>query len=337
MDGEMNLAGVWYGIMALLLWLYMFTDGYDLGVGILCLHDADEGHRELMVESIDGVWHANQTWLVLLGGVLFGAFPLVYGTVLAALYLPSGLLLFALMARGIGLEYRMKADNKRLFSLVFGWGSVAVTLAHGFLLGGILQGMHFDGLRYTGGVFDWFSPFTILVAVTLLCLYAFHGAAWLVWKTEGDLQDQARIWALRYGAATVGMLVLVVGYIALDGRLGFLVGRTGQGGLGPFFILAAVAAVLCAALSCRSIGKGGEVVPLVWTALMQVLLFVAFGGSLFPVIVPPDLTVWQASAPPLMLKIMLWTVGGMLPVIFFYNAYHFRLVRGKVELEKEAQ
>uniref|UniRef100_I2Q4N9 Cytochrome bd-type quinol oxidase, subunit 2 n=1 Tax=Desulfovibrio sp. U5L TaxID=596152 RepID=I2Q4N9_9BACT len=335
MDGQISLADAWFGILALLLWLYVFTDGYDLGAGILCLHAADPVHREIMAESIDGVWHANQTWLVLLGGVLFGAFPLVYGTVLAALYLPAGFLLFAIMARGIGLEYRMKADNKLPWSRLFGWGSVAVTLAHGFLLGGVLQGMDFNGLHYAGGAFDWFTPFTILVAATFLCLYAFLGAAWLVWKTDGPLQHQSRIWSVRYGAATVGMLVLLAGYIALDGRLGFLVGRPGAGGLGAFFILWLVAAVLCAAFSIRSIGKGGEVEPLVWGALMLVAVFVAFGGSLYPLIVPPRLTIEEAAAPPLMLKIMLWTVGSMLPVIFLYNAYHFRLVRGKVRLEDE--
>lgn len=335
MDGQISLADVWYGILALLLWLYVFTDGYDLGTGILCLHDDDPTHQEIMAESIDGVWHANQTWLVLMGGVLFGAFPLVYGTVLAALYLPAGFLLFALMARGIGLEYRMKADDKRPWTRLFGWGSVAVTLAHGFLLGGILQGMTFDGLHHAGGMFDWFSPFTILVSATLLGLYTLHGAAWLVWKTEGPLQDQARIWTLRYGGATVGLLVLVVGYIALDGRLGFLVGRPGQGGLGPWFIVWLLAAVACAALCFRSTGKGGEVLPLVYTALLQVFLFVAFGGSLYPLIVPPHLTIEQAAAPPLMLRIMLYTIGSLLPVIFLYNAYHFRLVRGKVRPEDE--
>ena len=93
----MGIAGVWYWIMALLLWLYVFTDGFDLGVGVLCLVTRDEARRGAMMETIESVWHANQTWLVMLGGVLFGAFPLVYGTVLAVLYLPAGLLLFALM------------------------------------------------------------------------------------------------------------------------------------------------------------------------------------------------------------------------------------------------
>lgn len=325
----MDIATGWYWILALLLWLYVFTDGFDLGVGFLCLHTRDEVWRDMMTETIDGVWHANQTWLVMLGGVLFGAFPLVYGTVVAALYLPAGLLLFALMARGIGLEYRAEAGHKRPWSVLFGIGSVAVVLAHGFLLGGILQGMRFDGLRYVGGVFDWFSPFTVLVSLTLLFLYAMFGAAWLVLKTEGPLQDTARAWGLRYGAAAVAMLVLVIGYIALSGRLGFLVGRPGQGGLSPLFIGLVIVAVLCAALYFQALVKGCERQPLLYCAAMLVFVFAAFGANLFPLVVPPDMTAAQAAAPTGMLRIMLAVIGAFMPVILFYNAYQYRVFSGK--------
>lgn len=336
MDGHISLADVWYWIMALLLWLYVFTDGFDLGVGILCLLEGNESRRGVMVETIEGVWHANQTWLVMLGGVLFGAFPLVYGTVLAALYLPAGVLLFALMARGIGLEYRAEVDDKRLWTGVFGWGSVAVTVAHGLLLGAILQGMPFDGLRFVGGAFDWFSPFTVLVAATLLCLYPMFAAAWLVFKTEGEVQDAARLWGLRFGSGAVGCLVLLVGYIALDGHLGHLVGRPGQGGLGPSFILLLVVAVLNAALYFRALGKGWERRPLMHCAALLVFVFLAFGTSLFPMIVPTGVTADSAAAPADMLRIMLYVIGGLLPVVIFYNAYQYRVFRGKAVPEDEA-
>jgi cytochrome d ubiquinol oxidase subunit II len=336
MDGQISLADIWYWILALLLWLYVFTDGFDLGVGILCLFEGNEARRGVMAGTIEGVWHANQTWLVMLGGVLFGAFPLVYGTVLAALYLPAGFLLFALMARGIGLEYRAEADNTRPWSLVFGWGSVAVTVAHGLLLGAILQGMAFDGRRYVGGAFDWLSPFTILVCATLLCLYPMFAAAWLVLKTEGDLQDAARLWGLRFGPGAVGCLVLLVGYIALDGHLGHLVGRPGRGGLSPTFILLLVVAVLNAALYFRALGKGWERRPLMYCAVLLVFVFLAFGVSLYPLIVPPGLTAEAAASPPAMLRIMLYGIGSFLPVVLFYNAYQYRVFRGKAVPEDEA-
>lgn len=333
---EMSIAEVWYWVMALLLWLYVFTDGFDLGVGILCLLERDEARCGAMVETIEGVWHANQTWLVMLGGVLFGAFPLVYGTVLAALYLPAGFLLFALMARGIGLEYRAEADAKRPWTRLFGWGSVAVTLAHGFLLGGILQGMRFDGQNFLGGPFDWFSPFTVLVAATLLCLYAMFGAAWLVLKTTGPLRDKVRLRGLRFGAAAVGLVVVLVAFIAFGGRLGYLAGRPGQTGLAPGFLVWLALAVVAAALFFRALGKGRDRSPLWYCAIFLACVFAAFGGSLYPVIVPPGLTADSAASPPGMLRIMLAVVGGMLPVVLFYNAYQYRVFGGKVAPEDEA-
>lgn len=336
MDGQSSLPDIWYWIMALLLWLYVFTDGFDLGVGILCLLEKSEARQGVMIETIEGVWHANQTWLVMLGGVLFGAFPLVYGTVLAALYLPAGFLLFALMARGIGLEYRAEVEDKRFWTKLFGWGSVAVTLAHGILLGAILQGMRFDGLRYLGGPWDWFSPFVLMVCATLLCLYPMFAVAWLVLKTEGELQDDVRLWGLRFGSAAVAWLVLLVGSIALNGHLGHLVGRPGQGGLGPAFILLLVVAVLNAALYFRALGKGWERRPLMYCAAMLLFVFLAFGTSLFPLIVPPTVTAASAAAPPGMLRIMLYVIGGMLPVVLFYNAYQYRVFRGKATPEEEA-
>ena len=335
MDAFMTLADVWYWILAFLLWLYVFTDGFDLGIGILCLLEKSEARQNVMIETIEGVWHANQTWLVMLGGVLFGAFPLVYGTVLAALYLPAGFLLFALMARGIGIEYRAEVTDKRFWTKAFGWGSVAVTVAHGILLGAILQGMAFDGLRYVGGVFDWFSPFTILVTATLLCLYPMFAAAWLVLKTEGALQDAARLWGLRFGSGAVGCLVLLVGYIALDGRLGHLVGRPGASGLSPAFILLLVVAVLNAALYFRALGKGWERRPLMYCASMLFFVFLAFGTSLFPMIVPPGVTAATAASPDPMLRIMLYVIGGFMPVVLFYNAYQYRVFRGKAVPEDE--
>ena len=334
---NMDIAGVWYWILALLLWLYVITDGFDLGVGFLCLHTGNESWRDAMTETIDGVWHANQTWLVMLGGVLFGAYPLVYGTVLAALYLPAGLLLFALMARGIGLEYRAEADCKRPWSRLFGIGSVAVVLAHGLLLGGILQGMRFDGLRYVGGAFDWLSPFTLLVSATLLFLYAMFGAAWLVLKTEGALQAQARQWGLRYGAAALALLVVFIGYVALDGRFGYLVGRPGRGGLSPLFIVLVLAAMLAAALYFKALARGEERQPLGWCAVMLAFVFAAFGCNLFPILVPPDVTAAKAAAPVGMLRVMLAVIGGLMPVILFYNAYQYRVFRGKTAPDHEIE
>jgi cytochrome d ubiquinol oxidase subunit II len=336
MDGQMEIAGIWYWILALLLWLYVLTDGFDLGVGVLCLLTRDEDRRGVMMETIEGVWHANQTWLVMLGGVLFGAFPLVYGTVLAALYLPAGLLLFAFMARGIGLEYRAEAAGKRPWSLLFGWGSLAVIVAHGLLLGGILQGMRFDGLTYLGGAWDWLSPFTVLVCLTLVFLYALFGASWLVLKTTGPTREAARRLGLGFGLAAAAALVLVVGLVAVTPELGHLAGRPGTGGLGRGFVGAILAGLILAGLGLRALVKGPDGRPFLCCAGLLACIFLAFGGNLYPVLVPPGVTAAKAAAPADMLRIMLWVVGGLMPFIVLYNAYQYRVFRGKITSNGEA-
>lgn len=336
MNGQMGVVEIWYVILALLLWLYVLTDGFDLGVGILCLFEADESRRGVMAHSIEAVWHANQTWLVMLGGVLFGAFPAVYAMVLPALYLPAGLLLFAFMARGVGLELRAEADRKRPWSLLFGWGSVAVTVAHGLLLGGILQGMSFSGLRYTGGAFAWLSPFTVLVCLTLLCLYALLGAAWLVLKTTGELREKARRQGMRWGVAAVLSLVLVLVDIAVSGHLGHLVGRPGESGFSGSFLALIACAVACAAWCLLALARGRERQPFVACASLLAFVFLAFGVNLFPVILPPAGVAADFASPPRMLRIMLAVVGALLPVIFLYNAYQYRVMGGKGETHDEA-
>jgi cytochrome bd ubiquinol oxidase subunit II len=335
MDGHTGLAEVWYFILALLLYLYLLTDGFDLGVGILCLATSDETARGVMTETIEGVWHANQTWLVMLGGVLFGAYPLVYGTVLAALYLPAGLLLFAFMARGIGLEGRAEADNPRPWTFLFGLGSLAVIVAHGLLLGGILQGMHFDGAVFTGGAFDWLSPFTLLVCAVLLALYTLFGAAWLTWRTVGPVRDFARKWGVRAAGASLILLVLLVADIAGTPGLRHLAGQPGPGGLSPLFSVFTLLAVINLGLCARALARGGDRRPMLHAAAMLLLLALAFGTNLFPVIVPPGLTVFQAASPPDMLRIMLWVIGGFMPVVLLYNAYQYRVFGGKVSPDGE--
>lgn len=329
MNGHMDLPTIWYCIMGVLLWLYVLTDGFDLGVGVLCLLTKDEARCDAMVETIESVWHANQTWLVMLGGVLFGAFPVVYGTILVPLYLPAGLLLFAFMARGIGLELRGEAKNKRPWTLLFGWGSLAVILAHGFLIGAILQGMPFSGQTYQGGAWDWISPFTLLVCLTFICLYVTLAAAWLVLKTGGDLETSARRWGRCWGLATLAVLVVVILYSGFAGHLDHLVGQPGAA-LAPGFVSWIVAAVVMAILFFRALATGGQGRPFFWCAVMLACVFLGFGTNLFPLVVPPHLTAAQAASPTDMLRIMLLVVGSLFPVLVIYNIYQYRVFRGKV-------
>ncbi|BCX07990.1 MAG: hypothetical protein KatS3mg066_1849 [Fischerella sp.] len=138
------LPQVWFGILALFLFLYVMLDGFDLGVGILSLTASTEERRSILMTSLSNIWDANETWLVLMGGGLFGAFPLAYGTILNALYIPILLMVFGLIFRAVAFEFREQAKRKLFWNFAFGAGSFLAALGQGFALGGVLKGIQVD-------------------------------------------------------------------------------------------------------------------------------------------------------------------------------------------------
>jgi cytochrome bd ubiquinol oxidase subunit II len=140
------LPQVWFAILGLFLFLYITLDGFDLGVGILSLTSSSEERRSILMTSLGNVWDANETWLVLMGGALFGAFPLAYATILNALYIPASTMIFGLILRAVAFEFRENSDNKTLWNLAFGVGSFLAALGQGFALGSVFEGIAVDSL-----------------------------------------------------------------------------------------------------------------------------------------------------------------------------------------------
>ena len=187
---ELSLPDLWFALVGFMLFLAVVSDGFDLGVGILSLLTRDERRRSILMGSIGPVWHANLTWLVVLGGVFFGAFPVAYGVIFSALYIPVFVMIIALAFRGVSFDFREEAQDQGPWNLAFGLGSLAAALAQGFAVGGFLGGLNLAGDRFVGGVWDWLNPFAALVALGLLCGYVLLGATYLIVKTEGDLQQR---------------------------------------------------------------------------------------------------------------------------------------------------
>lgn len=184
------LPQVWFGILALFLFLYVMLDGFDLGVGILSLTSSDDERRGLLMTSLSNVWDANETWLVLMGGGLFGAFPLAYGTILNALYIPITFMLFGFIFRAVAFEFREQAKRKFFWNIAFGSGSFAAALGQGFALGAVLKGIQVDDAgHFIGTTWDWLNFQSVLVALTLIQGYVLIGSTYLIWKTEGELQQ----------------------------------------------------------------------------------------------------------------------------------------------------
>jgi cytochrome d ubiquinol oxidase subunit II len=183
------LPQVWFVILALFLFLYVLLDGFDLGVGILSLTSSDEARRSLLMTSLGNIWDANETWLVLMGGALFGAFPLAYSTILNALYIPIFMMIFGLIFRAVAFEFREHSDRKFLWNFAFGAGSFMAALGQGFALGSVIEGIAVDEAgHFIGSTWDWLDWRSLLVALTLIQGYVLIGSTYLILKTEGELQ-----------------------------------------------------------------------------------------------------------------------------------------------------
>ncbi len=165
---DANIEVIWFLIIGFFVLYYAIADGLDLGVGILTLFVPEEKVRGIMMGSLENMWQSNQTWLVLLGGMLFGAFPLFYSVALSAFYIPIMVMLFGLIFRGIALEMRGSARNPRPWSVCFGLGSFVAALAQGFTMGGIFYGIPMQGLTFTGNIWSWFHPYSALFALGVL-------------------------------------------------------------------------------------------------------------------------------------------------------------------------
>jgi cytochrome d ubiquinol oxidase subunit II len=331
-----ELSLIWAVLIALAVFLYVVLDGFDLGVGILFPFAKDSKERDQMVAAIAPVWDGNETWLVLGGGGLLATFPKAYAALMPALYIPIGLMLMALIFRGVAFEFRHhgRQRGKRFWTIAFAGGSIAAAISQGFVLGGFIQGSDFLEGRFIGFPFDWLTPFSCVVAVGLTLGYGLLGATWLIFKTEGALLERARKWARRLAIA-VGLAMAAVSLATL--ALNELV--TERWGLSmyqidwPTFARVAPLPILAAVL-----------VALIWRAaagrhalrpyLLSITLFAtAYAGlavSLWPFIVPYVMTPADAAAPDNALALMLAGALPLLLLIFAYTFYVYWVFRGKV-------
>lgn len=325
------LPQVWFGILALFLFLYVMLDGFDLGVGILSLTSSSEERRGILMTSLSNIWDANETWLVLMGGGLFGAFPLAYGTILNALYTPIVIMLFGLIFRGVAFEFREQSTNKIFWNLAFGVGSFVAALGQGLALGGVLAGITVDDSgHFIGGTFDWFNLPSILVALTLIQGYVLIGSTYLVWKTEGELQET------HYKTARLAAVTTLIGaiLITIATPIFYEYARNRLFQQPQIYLFAAIPilGVVLITLLLRSLNRKQERLPFVWTILLFVLTFLGLAAVVFPYIIPTKITIYQAAADPSALVFMLIFIGGLIPVMLFYNLYQYVVFRGKVTI-----
>ncbi len=323
---------VWFAILALFLFLYVMLDGFDLGVGILSLTSSTEERRSLLMTSLSNVWDANATWLILMGGSLFGSFPLAYGTILNALYIPIMIMVLGLSLRTVSFEFRENSRNKLIWNLTFGIGSFLATLGQGFALAGVIEGIHVDASgHFIGSTWDWFNWRSVVVAITLIQGYVLIGSCYLIMKTSGNLQET------HYKTAKIATITTLLGAIVITivTPIFSLFARERLFDEPFIYIFGAIPilGVILIALLWRSLSKKQETAPFVLTILIFLLTFFGLALVVFPYIIPPSITIYEAAASPSSLVFMLIFIGFLIPIMLFYNIYNYFVFRGKVTME----
>ena len=324
-----DLTVIWAGIIGFAIIAYVVMDGFDLGIGILFPRIKVGPERDAAMNSIAPVWDGNETWLILGGGGLLAAFPLAYAVVLPALYAPLIAMLLGLVLRGVAFEFRWRDPAHRpLWDAAFTVGSLVATLAQGISLGALLQGITVVGRSYAGGWWEWLSPFSLLTGVSLVVGYGLLGSCWLIWKTEGALQDQAYRYArplgfallVAIGATSLATLTLEQQYylrwLAFPGIL-----ATAQVPLATLGV---------SYLYFRSLKKRKEARPFFLALALFGLSILGLGISIWPYVVPARITIWEAAAPYSSQLFMLIGAGITVPFILAYTAWAYWVFRGKV-------
>lgn len=330
MEGlEYFLPQVWFVILALFLFLYVMLDGFDLGVGILSLTASNEERRGILMTSLSNVWDANETWLVLMGGALFGAFPLAYGTILQALYIPITIMLFGLIFRAVAFEFREHSNRKLFWNFAFGAGSFLAAVGQGLALGGVLEGISVDASgHFIGGNWEWLSFQSVLVTLTLIQGYVLIGSTYLITKTDGELQET------HYRTAKIAAFTTLIGAVLITITTPiFYVSARERLFTAPLvyiFALIPLLGVTLIALLSRSLDKRKERSPFIWTILLFLLSFLGLGLIVFPYIIPTEITIYEAAAAPSSLVFMIIFIGFLIPIMLAYNIYQYIVFGGKV-------
>ncbi|WP_137151501.1 cytochrome d ubiquinol oxidase subunit II [Devosia sp. FKR38] len=328
-----DLPTIWAGIIAFAVLAYVILDGFDLGVGILFPFFPDKHDRDLMTNSIAPVWDGNETWLVLGGGGLMAVFPVVYATVLPALYMPIILMLLGLIFRGVAFEFRHRTiRGSRWWDVGFWIGSTIAAFTQGIAVGALVQGIQIENRAYAGDWWDWLTPFTVLTGAAVVVGYALLGATWLNLKTSGPLQAQARKLAIYAGGGTLALIGVVSLWSPFIREIYF----ERWFGWPTAFFSAFVPVMLagCALALWHGLTTDKHLQPFLAALGLFVLSFVGLGISFYPYIVPGALTIAEAAAPESTLKFLLVGAVVLVPVILAYTGYAYWVFRGKIDPEE---
>jgi cytochrome d ubiquinol oxidase subunit II len=332
---------IWFFLLGVLFVGYAVLDGFDLGVGFWHLRARGDDERRTMLNSVGPVWDGNEVWLLSAGGVLFGAFPPVYGSVFSGFYLALMLVLLVLMARAISFEFRSQDESSRwrsTWDAVFSISSVVATLLLGVALGNILRGIPLDPAgNFTGSFWTLLNPYALMIGILGLAMAAFHGALYTVIKAGGELETRARGWARSAGYVYLALFsVASVVTIATQEHL-----LENYRELPALWIIPGLAlAFIVGGIVFQRRGESGR--AFLSSSLSIAALWGLVGAGLFPRLVPAldtpelSLTLANSSSGDLTLKAMLVVALLAMPLVIAYTIWVYWAFKGKVDPAHES-
>ena len=327
----MDLAVLWFGIVAFFFVGYFVLDGFDFGVGMaLPFLGRDDVDRRVMINTIGPVWDLNETWVIVGGAALFAAFPEWYATLFSGFYLALLLILLALIARGVSFEYRHQRPDsrwKKWFDGMIIVGSAVPALLWGVAFANIVQGVALDQQHdYTGTLFDLLNLYALLGGLTTLLLFFTHGVVFISLKTDGDIRERARKLAVRSGAITIVVAATFLVWTAIA-HFSIL-----------FVVLAALAAVALVVSWLMNV-RGAEGWSFGFMAATIALAVVSLFSALYPNVMPSvpnpenSLTIANASSSEMTLTVMTWVAVITMPIILLYQGWTYWVFRKRVTRE----
>jgi cytochrome d ubiquinol oxidase subunit II len=357
---------VWWVLLGILLIGVAVMDGFDLGVAILLPYVArTDIERRIAINTVGPVWEGNQVWLILGGGAIFAAWPMLYATAFSGFYLAMFLALASLILRPVAFKFRSKIEHARWRAIwdaaIFVSGLVPA-LIFGVAFGNVIVGVPFrfdDTMRmtYEGGLLGLLNPFALVSGLISVGMLTLHGASYLALKASGPVVDRAAqvarlaapVTIVLFLAAGIWVAFGIDGYVitsqlAHDGPsnpLSKLVTRQAGAWLTnyrtfPWMIVAPVAAIAAQATTPALLRAGRAGLGFIVSGVGIASIIATAGLSIFPFMLPSSLdpraslTVWDASSSHFTLKLMLFATAVFLPLVLLYTAWVYRVLRGPV-------
>lgn len=330
---------LWFLVVGATFSGYAILDGFDLGAGALHLFLKKDISRRIALNAVGPVWDGNEVWLVIGGGVLFAGFPVLYGTLLSAMYIPFMLFLLFIILRAVAIEFRSKEEMtwwRKTWDVVYSFSSIMLALCLGIVLGNVLQGMPLDeNFEFEGDWLSFFNLYAILTGLTVLALMTLHGGIYLCLKTEGKLFDKVE----RLVKSAIIAFVILFSILSLYSLIYYphLSDRFKEA---PHLFIVPFLGILSIANVPRLVSKQKFLSAFIFSSLTFSLLLITVAIELYPQLlyannnVENSITIYNSSSSDKSLGIMLQFVAVGVPLIIGYTYFVYKAFWGKVELDE---